>query len=296
MKSLRIRARAKVNLVLRVLGRRPDGYHDLETVMQALDLFDEVAIEPAPSTSVSFSWAAGLSGGMPQAPDLVERAIKLFCGLTGIRGSFRASVLKRIPLGAGLGGGSADAAATLFGLSEMHERPLGSEDLFALAAQLGSDVPFGLQGATAYAAGRGERIRALPAPRRFWWVIAFPPFEMSTPAVYQRFDELGLGESEVDLRSLKDALRNADAGALGSLLMNDLERAAFDLRPELASLKPEVLSAGTLGAVMAGSGSAIAGLCRDEGHGREVAAVIESKFSRVEVVKSALRGAELIDS
>jgi 4-diphosphocytidyl-2-C-methyl-D-erythritol kinase len=263
--------------------------------MQALDLFDEVAIEAAPSTRVSFSWAPGLSGRVPKTPDLVEQAINLFCERTGNRTSFQSEVVKRIPIGAGLGGGSADAAAALFGLSEMHDRPLGSEDLFALAGEIGSDVPFGLQGGTAYAAGKGEKIRALPAPKRFWWVIGFPRFEVSTRNVYQRFDELGLIGSEVDLQSLKDALRNGDPAALGPLLMNDLEGAAFDLRPELEALKSKMLTAGALGAVMAGSGSAIAGLCRNEAHGREVAASIESEFERIEVVPSAVRGAEPID-
>lgn len=294
MKPVRVRARAKLNLILKVGARRPDGYHEVETVMQALDFFDEVSLVPADATAVAFSWAPGLSGPLPEAPDLVHRSIELFAAATG-GNRFRAEVVKRIPLGAGLGGGSADAAAALLGLSESQGRLLRAEDLFALAAEIGSDVPFVLQGGTAYAAGRGERIRALPAPKQFWWVLGFPEFPMSTPEVYERHDELARPLMDADLDGLKDALRSGEPLRLAGLLRNDLELAAFDIRPELGLLKEGVVAAGAFGAVLAGSGSAIAGLCRDEAHGREVAGRLADDFPRVEVVESATRGAELVD-
>lgn len=296
MKAVRLRARAKVNLHMRVVGRRGDGYHEIETVMQSLELYDDVTLQLASSIEVSFARAPRFGGELPKPPDLVEKAIRLFAERTGRDIRVSAQVLKRIPIGAGLGGGSADAAAALLGLSEVERRPLSAEELFALAVELGSDVPFALQGGTAFAGGRGERIRALPATRKFWWVIGVPDFSLSTSEVYQRADELAatLG-GPADLDELKDSLRTGDPERLSALLRNDLEPAAFDLRPQLSSLKEKVESAGVLGAVMAGSGSAIAGLCRDEPHARELAGKLRGVFGAVEVVASALRGAEIVE-
>lgn len=295
MRPLRVRARAKLNLTLRVVGRRADGYHDIETVMQALELFDEVELEPAASTDVSFASMPGFIGRLPEAPDLVRGAIEVFERKTTSAAAFRAHVVKGIPLGSGLGGGSADAAAALLGLREMTGRALSADELFEMAAEIGSDVPFGLQGGTAYASGRGERIRALPAPRRFWWVIGFPRFEMSTSEVYRRFDEMRLDTPGSEISVLKDALRDGDPVRLAGLLRNDLELPAFDLKPELESLKGRFVSAGALGSVMAGSGSAMAGLCRSEDHAIQVASVLEATL-HVQTVASAIRGAEVLAS
>lgn len=295
VKEVRLLARAKVNLVLRVLAKRDDGYHEIETVMQSLELFDEVTLQSAASIVVSFERASGFKDELPRPPDLTERAIELFAKRSGRDLRIAARVLKRIPIGAGLGGGSADAAAALLGLSELKGRPMSAEELFALAIQLGSDVPFALQGGTAYAGGRGEKIRALPATAKFWWVIGVPGFSLPTPEVYERADSMGtLSDKESSMDDLKNALRAGDPARLAQLLHNDLEPAAFDVRPELRSLKEEVISAGALGAVMAGSGSAIAALCRDEDQAQKLSSAMADIFRRVDVVPSAMRGAETI--
>lgn len=297
MNRVRLLARAKVNLVLRVIDKRDDGYHDVETVMQALELTDHVTLERADTTRISIAWEAE-EGPILERPDLVERAIEAFCAEAGRKLRIEAGVLKRIPIGAGLGGGSADAAAALLGLSEMEGRPLSAETLFAVAAGLGSDVPFALQGGTAYAAGRGERIRALPTTARFWWVIGVPDFALGTASVYEAWDRLAVHDEGARgaFDDLKDALRKGDVDLLAPHLHNDLEIASLSLQPDLRSLKEQMVGAGAVGAVMAGSGSAIAGLCREESHAREVAASVLSAFRSVFVVASATRGTEIVDA
>jgi 4-diphosphocytidyl-2-C-methyl-D-erythritol kinase len=213
-RALALPAHAKLNLDLTVLGTRPDGYHELRTRFQAISLHDLLVIEPASVTS--------LEGGFPD--DLVLRAQRALETAVGRPLPARLRLIKRIPAGAGLGGGSSDAAAALRGLARLH----GLEcDLSPIAGGLGADVPFFLLGGAAVAHGRGERM----SPARIdagWYALAWPGFPLSTPAVFRRWDEVG-GDSE-----------------------NELTRAALDVEPRLRAF------ADTLGEGwrMTGSGSA----------------------------------------
>jgi 4-diphosphocytidyl-2-C-methyl-D-erythritol kinase len=212
--SLALPAHAKLNLDLAVLGLRPDGYHELRTRFQAISLHDLLLIEPAGVTS--------LAGGLPD--DLVIRAQRALERAAGRPLPARFRLVKRIPAGAGLAGGSADAAAALRGLARLYGLNL---DLAAVASELGADVPFLLWGGAAIASGRGERL----APARTdtgWYTIAWPGFPLSTPAVFARWDEVG-GDGE-----------------------NELTRAALDVEPKLA----EFASMLGEGWRMTGSGSA----------------------------------------
>jgi 4-diphosphocytidyl-2-C-methyl-D-erythritol kinase len=169
------RAPAKLNLELRVLGRRPDGSHDVETILQAIDLSDRLSITPAPESTIETRGTFSV----PSGPDnLVLRAAAEF----GLKAHF--VLTKSIPPGAGLGGGSSDAAAVLRAAGE------GRQDLDAVAARLGADVPFFLRGGTARATGRGESLEAMET-RPGWFAIAWPRFEVSTAAVYQAWDVVG---------------------------------------------------------------------------------------------------------
>lgn len=284
-RSVRVVARAKVNLWLRVLGLREDGFHELETVMQTVGLADEVVVErTSAGGGVAVEWAPGLSGPLPGRPDIVERAL----GLVGE--GLCARVVKRIPIGAGLGGGSADAAAALMGGNVLLGSRLEGRLLGALALRLGSDVPFALAGGTALARGRGEVLTPAECGE-MWWVLGIPSVRLSTAAVYRRHDEMGAAPSAVRAGAMVAALAG-EAGEVAAHLHNDLEVAAFDLEPSLQALKEAMLAAGALGAVMTGSGSAIAGLCRDRGHAERVAAGAAAHFGRVEVAASA-GGAEI---
>jgi 4-diphosphocytidyl-2-C-methyl-D-erythritol kinase len=213
-RTLALPAHAKLNLDLAVLGLRPDGYHELRTRFQAISLHDLLLIEPAPETT--------LEGGAPD--DLVLRAQRALERAAGQPLPARFRLVKRIPVGAGLAGGSADAAAALRGLARLHALDL---DLAPVAAGLGADVPFLLAGGTAVASGRGERLTAATTDGG-WYAIAWPGYPLSTPAVFRRWDEVG-GEGD-----------------------NQLMRAAFDVEPKLAQFAT-MLGEGWR---MTGSGSA----------------------------------------
>jgi 4-diphosphocytidyl-2-C-methyl-D-erythritol kinase len=299
---IRTIGRAKVNLWLAIVGRRPDGYHDIESVMQSISLADELTIEPAEHSEVSIRWAEGLEGPVPAAPDIVQRTV----AAARLQCSERPSITveKRIPVGAGLGGASADAAAALVGLQQL-EGPecAGSLDVDELAKRLGADVPFCLRGGVALATGIGDRLEPISTPSSLWWVIGISDAVLSTVKVYQHYDELvplggrpsGNGRPPGTTAALINALSRGDIEAVAANLANDLEIAAFDLMPRLRELKEAMAASGSLGAIMTGSGSAIIGLCRDEQHARAVAERAREHFSRIEVARGTPAGAELLD-
>jgi 4-diphosphocytidyl-2-C-methyl-D-erythritol kinase len=286
---VRLAARAKINLSLRVLGKRKDGFHDISTVMQSLDWFDDIEMRRAPATTVSIERGPELFGPLPGQPDLVERTIGLIDQTLGGTQAAEVHVVKNLPVAAGLGGGSADAAAAILGMNVLTGEAMSSRQMLEIAAQAGSDVPFALVGGAGVARGRGEIIERLDH-RRTWWVIAVPDFRLRTAEVYERWDELGRPSSD------KGALPSSeDPEELATLIHNDLEAAAFAIRPALRELKEEVVRAGPIAAVVSGSGPAIAGLCRDRNHGDAISANISGDFRLVKVVASAARGVEVVD-
>lgn len=298
---IRTIGRAKVNLWLAVVGRRPDGYHELETVMQSISLADHLAITPGERSQVTIRWAQGLDGPVPDPPDIVERTLAAARLQCAARPSIE--VEKQIPVGAGLGGASADAAAALVGLAHLEgEECAGSVDIDLLARQLGADVTFCLHGGVAMATGIGDRLSPIASPATLWWVVGISDAMLPTVKVYQRYDELvpqGGRPSENGRRAgpataLVNALAEGNLAAVAQNLSNDLELAAFDLMPELAQLKQAMADAGALGAIMTGSGSAIIGLCRDEDHAKQVASRVTGNFSRVEVASGTPAGAEVV--
>jgi 4-diphosphocytidyl-2-C-methyl-D-erythritol kinase len=300
---IKVLGRAKVNLWLAIVGRRPDGYHELETVMQSISLADTLTIEPAEHSEVTIRWADNLDGPVPAAPDIVQRTVAAARLKCAERPSI--TVEKRIPVGAGLGGASADAAAALVGLTRLEGPECeGSLDVDTLARQLGADVPFCLRGGVALATGVGDRLRPLSSPATLWWVIGISEAALSTVKVYQHYDEMvptggrpsGNGRPAGSAAALANALASGDVAAVAANLANDLEIAAFDLMPGLRELKGAMLDAGALGAIMTGSGSAIIGLCRDEAHAGRVAGSAVGSFARVEVVSGTPLGAELIQA
>jgi 4-diphosphocytidyl-2-C-methyl-D-erythritol kinase len=199
---------------------------------------------------------------------------------------------KRIPSRAGLGGGSTDAAAALVGLNELWESGLSKKALEKIGAGIGADVPFCVRGGTAGALGVGERLAPLIVRRPLWWVIAKPPGSLSTAEVYKRFDELGgPGSSDSDAHDLADALARGDVERIGASLRNDLFDAAVSLDASVGATRDALVGAGALGAVMSGSGTASAGLARDETHAKEIA----SGFGDSWIVWSLDRGAKIVE-
>lgn len=232
---IRVAAHAKANLSLQVLGTRPDGYHDLRSVVVPIPLADDVALFPASDGAISVSGCPGV----PPDRNLAFRAACLLRRRFGRPDGVAISIAKRIPMGAGLGGGSADAAAVLNALNEVWGLNLPRQELAALGAEIGSDVPALVLGGPVLMEGRGERVSPLPQsamPDFSRFVLRVPPVFSSTPDVFREFrpEDRGLG-------------------------LNDLQPAACRLHPEIAAAIGELVSEGCRGVMMSGSGSAVFG-------------------------------------
>lgn len=261
--SILLEAPAKINLYLEVGIKFRDGYHAVRTVMQTVDLCDQVEVE-----------LGGRGGGVRlevegEAPrgeeNLCHRAAAVFLEATGIRRSASIRLRKRIPVAAGLGGGSSDAAAVLRGLNFLAGEALGKRELMGLAASLGMDVPFFLVGGTAIGEGRGERVTPLAQAPPSPVVLANPGVPLPTADVYRRYDEMGGGEPPWGgAEAMGEALRAGDVGRVASLLFNSLQPAACALLPGVGALLEHALWAGARGALVSGSGPTVFALAGDE--------------------------------
>lgn len=258
MSGLDTRARAKLNLSLDVLARRPDGFHDLRMVMQAAALADEVHVE---LREPGFFRAETNRSYIPtDERNIAVKAAKAYFEAAGIDSGAYIKITKRIPVCAGLGGGSSDAAAVIRALGELTGAPLEGGELCAAALRAGSDVPFCLMGGTALATGRGEVLTPLPPLPRTDAVICMPHFTCSTPELFARLDTLRT-RCRPDTDGLVAALRAGDVAGVARRMYNVFED-ALDRRAAQAvgEIKRCLLDNGALGAVMSGSGSAVYGL------------------------------------
>ena len=273
-----VRVPAKVNLQLSVGARRDDGYHDLVTVFHAVSLFDEVTVRPADRTSVRVTGqdAAAVPAGRGNLAAIAARALAASLHRRG-KSAVQIEIRKRIPVAAGLAGGSADAAATLVACNDLWGAGLTPSQLRDVAAGVGSDVPFALLGGTAVGQGRGERLTAALAAGTYHWVLAFAAGGLSTPEVYATCDRLRAargaanGAEAVLSTELMAALRSGDPAAVGPLLSNDLQPAAVSLRPDLRRALAAGREFGALGAIVSGSGPTCAFLAANAGHAQELA-------------------------
>jgi 4-diphosphocytidyl-2-C-methyl-D-erythritol kinase len=294
---VRLRTNAKINLFLSVQATRADGFHAIETIFHAIDLSDDMELRSRPDAEIDvrLSLAAGVRGDVPvREDDLVFRAAMLLAQRVGEEAGARIDVTKRIPIGAGLAGGSANAAGTLVGLNELWGSALGSRDLQELGQELGSDVPFCLVGGTARGTGRGEVLAPLLVPAELWFVLGLSRDGLATSDVYRTWDQLPAGP-ETSAASMVDALAAGKANEVGLLLHNDLEAAAIRLRPELAQKKELLLRAGALGACVTGSGPTLVALAADGRHAQEIAARVGSDFDRTAVASSRPVGVQRLD-
>ena len=250
-----VRSFAKINLGLEIVGKRPDGYHDIRTLFQTITLADELDVAPAPAGVLE------LAGDDPAVPwdgtNLVHRAARLLVDRAGAAGGVRISVRKTVPAGRGLGGGSSNAAATLLALDAMWGLGLGREGLAPLARTLGADVPYFLQGGLCLGEGIGDRLTLLADLDPLPCLLVFPPFPIPTPSVYAGVDP-SLTSAGKDSRIVR-FLESKDFG----LLENDLERVIFRAYPELERWKSFFIGEGALAAQVSGSGSAVYGLFPD---------------------------------
>ena len=275
----RLRVPAKVNLVLDVGARRADGYHEVRTVLQAVTLFDDVHVAAAQDVTVSCATPA--LG--PSDSNLAWRAAMLLRSAAGVRAGVHIRLRKRIPVSAGLGGGSADAAATLVACARLWGLNWGRQRLAGLAAQLGADVPFFLWGGTALASGRGERIQRLPPLPPCPVVLVRPVAGSPTPAAYAALDAAGAWSrpdpaAVVGLaRGLASATRRQVVELLAAGLGNSFEAVLLAARPDIVALRDALLAQGALGTVLCGSGSAVCALAPSIAWSHRAAAALRER-------------------
>lgn len=293
-----VRAPAKVNLHLSVGPLREDGYHDLATVFHAVALYDELTAAPAEELTVEVR-GEGASSVPTDDGNLAVRAVRLLAQETGNDPAVALALDKGIPVAGGCAGGSADAAAALVACDALWGTGMSREDLAALGAQLGSDVPFALFGGTALGAGRGESLTSVLCTGAYAWVLALADGGLSTPAVYGELDRLraeGPPTVAGDPAETLAALRTGDAVALGRVLSNDLQDAALSLRPELGRVLEAARGLGALGAVVSGSGPTVALLAHDEVHAAALgqALLAEGVCRSVRVAGGPAAGARVV--
>jgi 4-diphosphocytidyl-2-C-methyl-D-erythritol kinase len=254
MKKLRVRAPAKINLYLRVLGRRQDGYHELETVFQAVDLSDELFIE---ETSGPSTLQVPGHPHLETNGNLVLRSLRWMEERAQRPISVRMKLLKRIPEAAGLGGGSSDAAAALLGITALLDLGLQDHDLLQAAVGLGADVPFFLRGGTAVGEGIGERLTSVELPTTDYRVILVNPgFPVVTAAVFREYSKFLTGK--MSQGTVWKVLRELQG--VEDLLHNDLQAVAERLHPEITEVRRQMASAGVTKPLMSGSGPTVFGI------------------------------------
>ena len=263
-------ARAKINWALNITGRRPDGYHELDMLMHAIALCDDMTFEAADEITLT------VDGEAPADADrnLVTRAARALNAHAGTRYGARIGLLKRIPARAGLGGGSADCALTLKALNRLWGLGLADRTLAEIGATLGADVPFCLAGGLARVSGIGERVRSVSGAPEFPLVLVTPGEGLSTAEVFSLWDRGGYPAVTLDTDSLADAVVRRDLGAVQRLCANALTAPATDLMPEIGALIAKLTALGAPAAFMTGSGSTVVGAFDTGDHARRAARAI----------------------
>ncbi|MCI2959367.1 4-(cytidine 5'-diphospho)-2-C-methyl-D-erythritol kinase [Agromyces atrinae] len=301
--SVRVRAPGKINLFMKVGALHDDGYHDVATAYQAVSLYEEVTAYPSETFSVEFSGSIDTSALPADRTNLAIRAAKMLARKAGIPTGVRLEIQKNVPIAGGMGGGSADAAATLVACDALWGTEFAKDELLALAAKLGADVPFSLMGGTAIGTGRGDRLSPALATGDFHWVLAIAEFGMSTPLVYGELDrhrELHANELAVPTSSpsvdtaVLQALRAGDARLLADSLHNDLQAATLHLAPGLGAILELGEKHGALAGIVSGSGPTLAFLAADADAALELQVALSAARLTALRVHGPVHGARVI--
>jgi 4-diphosphocytidyl-2-C-methyl-D-erythritol kinase len=298
--SVTVRVPGKVNLYLEVGDRRPDGFHELATVFHAVSLADDVTVRDADVLSLRLL-GEGAEGLPADGRNLAWQAAELMAGHVGRAPDVDITINKSIPVAGGMAGGSADAAAVLVGMNALWELRVPRRDLHAMAALLGSDVPFALHGGTALGTGRGEELTTVLARNVFHWVLAFGAGGLSTAAVYSEVDrlrEVGSPPRLSDPEPVLTALSAGDPHELAPLLGNDLQAAALSLEPNLRRTLRAGVEAGALAGIVSGSGPTCAFLCASADEAVAVGAELAGAgvCRTVRVASGPVHGARVVAS
>lgn len=256
MEHYELKARAKINLTLDVLSKRPDGYHEVEMIMQTIDLADSVIFQEAREGVLVTTDHPLLAAG---EANIAYKAARLMMEKFSISKGIKIHIAKKIPVAAGLAGGSTDAAAVLLGLNRIWGLGLSLEELTELGAQIGSDVPFCVIGGTALAKGRGEILTSLPVVPEMWLVLVKPDLEVSTAEVYKNFNPAKV-ERRPDTQAAVKAIYDGDMEKLLNNLVNVLESVTLSMYPEVERVKKAMAAEGISSVLMSGSGPTVFGI------------------------------------
>lgn len=278
MEAVTLQAYAKINLGLDVLRKRPDGYHEVKMIMQSISLADTLELKKIPEGTIRL--INGAERDNPEVPmdktNLIYRAIDLIKQKYAISEGIEATLTKRIPVAAGMAGGSTDAAAALKGMNQLFALGLSEQELCELGVTLGADVPYCIMGGTALSEGIGERLTPLPPMPECWILIAKPPICVSTGFVY---GNLKANELTVhpDIDGMTEAIKHNDLHGITSRLGNVLETVTIPAHPEIAVIKDRMLDYGAMQALMSGSGPTVFGIFAEEEQAAEAGTAIQKE-------------------
>jgi 4-(cytidine 5'-diphospho)-2-C-methyl-D-erythritol kinase len=261
MESIRLKARAKINLGLDVIGRRENGYHDVRMVMQTVGLYDRIIMTKIPEEDIRIKTNIGF---LPvNENNLVYKAIMLMKNKYKLDGGIEVDLNKFIPVAAGMAGGSSDAASALFGMNRLYELNLPIGELMNIGVEIGADVPYCIMRGTALAEGIGEKLTRLPDMPFCHILIAKPPVNVSTKLVYENLDSTQI-KSHPDIDGIIEAIKLKDVALVASRMGNVLESVTVPLYPVIDSIKRDMIEHGAINAMMSGSGPTVFGIFPDE--------------------------------
>lgn len=280
VKTLSISAPAKINLSLDITGKLENGYHTLEMVLQTISLKDEILLEKQPD-------GVSISCDHPLVPldgrNICDRAARVFFLKTGLQGGIKIHIQKKIPIGAGLAGGSTDAAAVLKGLNVLYDAHLSQEELSTLGLQCGADVPFCLAGGTCLAEGIGEKLTRLPDFTDVYTVLIMPEFSVSTAWVYQNF-RMDNSVRHPDTQAILSAIRQKDIVKVAREMKNVLETVTAVKYPEIEEIKRALKDCGALGSMMSGSGPSVFGLFEEPDKAQRAFESLQNRYKYIWLV------------
>jgi 4-diphosphocytidyl-2-C-methyl-D-erythritol kinase len=302
-RTVHVKAPGKINVFLKVGALLDDGYHDVAIAYQAVSLYEEVRVSESDDFQVSITGSVELSRVPTDGSNIAIKAARLLAAKTGYRGGAAIEIAKHVPVTGGMGGGSADAAATLIACDTLWGTELPREDMLDLARKLGADVPFALTGGTAIGTGRGDELSPALAQGSFQWVLALADFGLSTPEVYAELDRHRERHAQdifpVDPRPSVDtdvlqALRAGDPAMLAAAMHNDLQAAALHLQPSLTEVIELGEQNGALAGIVSGSGPTVAFLAADLDAALELQVALSA--ARLNVVRATgpVHGARLV--
>jgi 4-diphosphocytidyl-2-C-methyl-D-erythritol kinase len=302
-RSVHVRAPGKINVYLEVGALQDDGYHDVAIAYQAVSLYEDVRVSPSDTFSLGVGGSVELGRVPRDDTNIAIKAAKLLAERTGYTGGAHIEIEKHVPVTGGMGGGSADAAATLLACDALWGTDLARDEMLDLARQLGADVPFAITGGTAIGTGRGDELSPALAQGTFQWVLAIADFGLSTPAVYRELDEhrqRHAGEvappnpAPTVGTDVLQALRAGDARMLAEAMHNDLQAPALHLEPSLAKVLETGERNGALAGIVSGSGPTVAFLTSDIDTALELQIALSAAQLNVVRATGPVHGARII--